>query len=263
MSVPEQMTRRTYGNPPVHEAILSLRFKREIPEKLLESAPEYLPLEVYGIPSRQNELTVQAAVGQGRSGFQADAKFGGWEFSADGRRWVTRVSRSDLSFHALRPGGWPYEGYPGWEEIRGRYVRLLSDARELFADQEIRRVGLRYVNRIAVPATDDINKWFAVTPAWPGILDSQEMRTFTYHAAFVSVQNHEHLSATVRLGNANVEESLPADLVGLILDVDIFNYRVDAAPSLGRAVDWFDEAHSVENQVFESCITDDLRSRFE
>jgi uncharacterized protein (TIGR04255 family) len=51
--------------------------------------------------------------------------------------------------------------------------------------------------------------------------------------------------------------------LGVILDIDVFNILATNAPTWSTADRWFEEAHSVENSIFEDVITDRLRAAFQ
>ena len=44
------------------------------------------------------------------------------------------------------------------------------------------------------------------------------------------------------------------DVLGVTLDIDVFNLWVRDAPDFDAVPEWFDRAHLFVNAVFESCI---------
>ena len=52
-------------------------------------------------------------------------------------------------------------------------------------------------------------------------------------------------------------------MLGVTLDIDVFNLWVRDAPDFDAVPEWFARAHLFENAVFESCIRDALAVQFQ
>lgn len=71
------------------------------------------------------------------------------------------------------------------------------------------------------------------------------------------------MSAAVRLAKIKTPaDVLPEGTFAVMLDIDVFNLLVRDAPAFGGVAEWLDEAHEVENAIFEGCITPKLRATF-
>jgi uncharacterized protein (TIGR04255 family) len=255
---------RRYANPPVHEVVLTLTFRDAIPAKELEGFPALL--SSLGLHSQRRDRA-EVAIELGPGGQQltrTSRAFAGWEFKNDGPTRVIRVDESSLSLHAVRPGPWPTGPYAGWATIRSEMLRVLGLVSSICEQRVLNRVGVRYLNRIAVPSGTDYRDWLTVT--WPGPAGVLAPYSFNLRQTWASIEGHEDLSATIGVARIEIPESetrLRALNSGVLLDIEVFNLFVHHAPSFADLSAWTARAHDVENVLFEGCITDALRSRLE
>jgi len=151
--------------------------------------------------------------------------------------------------------------YPGWE-VNGPWAfGVFRELAPIYSALGSRRAALRYLNRIAIPNHSDPQDWFAILPPAPRGLS--EPSAFQFAHTWDRVNAHNHLSVTVRLAKIAIEDvDLRKDHEGALLDIEVFTRRGEKAPSYDTLQQWFNEAHEVENSVFESCITSELGDRF-
>jgi len=250
-----------YRNPPVHEVILDVQFTTGLDEKPLRELRDRLA-KAFTKVEPLNVMQVQMTVGPGGQGFQTTAtQFGGWSFTDSPGDWVLQTSALALTFHLVRPGPWPAGPYVGWSKIYERYFGVHEVVRDLYAPLVPKRAGLRYLNRIAVPLGQDISAWLEFKLQAPKLL--HDLFTFNLRQTWARAGEHDDISATVGLAKIDIgDPTIAASNQGILLDIDLFNLWSEKAPSYERLPDWFDRAHQVENDIFESCITDALRERF-
>ena len=121
----------------------------------------------------------------------------------------------------------------------------------------IRRIGLRYINRIEIPGPNiEMEDYFLFYP-FVGPNLPQEHGSF-----IVGIQiPYEGARDVLRLQLANASaETL--DIVPVMLDLDYFLTKPGKV-SLAAISEWLEIAHNHVEEAFEACITDRLRQMFE
>ena len=94
----------------------------------------------------------------------AASQFAGWLARDEG--WVLQAGPTSLTLHLVRPGAWPAGKYMGWSAIYGRFVKLHESLGDVYGPLEIKRAGVRYLNRIAIPDVSTGGSGFIVLPPW-------------------------------------------------------------------------------------------------
>jgi len=252
--------RREYTNPPVFEVILDLQFQRSLDEKTLRELRGHLAPS-FPQADQQNLIQMVMQVGPAGQAFQDTAsQFGGWLFRDQG--WVLQTSPMALTLHSVRQGPWPTGAYVGWSVIYEKFLGLHTSLAGVYGSLGPKRAGVRYLNRIAIPKGEDISRWLGFTLRAPSLL--QELYTFNLRQTWARAGDSDDISATVGLAKIDIEDpTIAANHQGILLDIDVFNLWIPKAPSYAELPDWLRRAHEVENQIFEGCITDRLRERFD
>ena len=149
--------RRRYRNPPINEALCEFRFvpgpdwDLTIPGKLQAALGE----EYSGKPREQKAVQLDLQVQKGKpANLQYDEGLAKVQLlTKDGTRLVG-VGRDVLSVHMLRPyqDSSDTEG-GGWQEFAPRITTALEAYRKVAEPNGISRVGVRYINQIAIPGS--------------------------------------------------------------------------------------------------------------
>jgi uncharacterized protein (TIGR04255 family) len=251
---------RQYLAPPVHEVVFSLVFDSPVDRQVLEALPHLLESE---LPNRERRDVTAFGVTFGPGGQQVTAKkpeFDGWVFRDAAPTRVLVASRKQLTFHAVRPGEWPSGEYAGWQLIEPQLKEVLTLLREVYANCGVRRAGLRYLNRVAVPRESEFEDWFRIGFTAPTFL--RDPYAINLRQTWARIDSSDDLSATIGLATIEIPDpSLQSDHAGLLFDIEVFNLWVQHAPSYDELPAWFTRAHDVENDIFESSITEALRER--
>lgn len=256
------MTRRSYRNPPVHEVILDLQFDGSADLKLISDGHDHLERR-YGRSSPLSSYALKAVIrGSGPTGMEAQGEFLGWEFTSDPAAWILRAQANQLTLHSVRSENWPEGKYLGWEKIYEEWCALHSYLKGAYGSLQLRRAGLRYINRLAIPAESAVQDWLSYVPGKPDVLDDLYMFSMGY--TWASVGGKKEYSAGVRMGRVPVPDTVvEGTSSGVLLDIDIFNLVAEHAPQWDDAPQWFVEAHAFENSIFEAYVTDQARSAFD
>lgn len=166
--------------------------------------------------------------------------------SADGLNLV-QLTANFLVVNRLAP-------YPGWKEFFA--ATILSRGRDVcaMADLRIRRVGLRYINRITIPQQPFVwEDWFQMRLPIPSDLPSE-------HQGF-------HLEFQRRIGpNERMDTKIiavnpaPPGTTSVILDLDV----IWEGEPLGsdRLAEMLDRVHHPHRLAFESYLTEKVRKLF-
>ena len=239
-----------YKRPPIQEAVIELRFAQEVQADILgelqklnvENYPlPAIPNAMLGIEMRDNELRVeQRLVGLILTGQNGEEKQ-----TIGPRNFGVSVIGS----------------YPGWDKLVARFHRDRKNWERKVGRLLPSRLGIRYVNRIDVPAgdTDDID-WAIYLNTFVHLPD--EMRKGT-----INEQQMRYVGGPLGAGNwqltLSVAKTLPAILghQSLLLDIDIGTTQID---NMKNTVDsLLLEGHDIKNRLFEASITDVSRELFQ
>lgn len=239
-----------YPSPPVHEVILDVQLQESLDPKMLQRIPELLGGAWEATTVSQVELRPEGSrvVGEVFSHWQSEV--------ADACRWITRVFPDRLTLNSVRPGAWPSGDYVGWGVIEARWAQLVQALAEVFS-APIRRCGLRYVNKLAIPETSSVADCLRVRLDAPNIL--HKPLNFQFRQSWESIASFDDLGVNMTVALLPREQVPGPSRIGVLLDIDVFNFLVAKSPSWSSLPAWYSRAHAAENSVFESCISDVMR----
>lgn len=242
--------KQSYRNPPVVEALCELFFEGG---KWDDSTPDALYRGwATDFPVRRELKRVQAATtlspGDARTGvsesgarMQAVAAGGGQMLQAEPRLLVV---------NQLAP--YPVEGFDAWEPV---LRRALDDYARVCAPDAIRRIGIRYINKVELPVGTNVTEFFRVFPAFPSDLARASDDFFLRAEMPVKGENRRLL---LSMGVAPTSQP---DCRSFVLDLYFVSENSLARPFTGLAAD-VQVAHEIISDAFEACITDTARSHF-
>lgn len=154
--------------------------------------------------------------------------------------------------------------YGGYEPLREGFLELLDAVAGQYPGLRLRRLGLRYVNEIKLPETDagpDLGADFwehYVNPLLLGGLRFAANDGAMARHMCTTELNYGTDRATIRYGIFNSEYPKPNQRREFVLDVDTYCQQfLEPAAVPAR----LDDYHAAACQVFETAITDALRSR--
>lgn len=231
------VTSRRYKNPPVLEALCEIyfagtRWNPTIPGLFYSEIKDTYP----GIESKKTVVLEEAPT---REPFRV-------RFATAVKDRLVQVGPDVLVVNQLRP----YTQYPEW---KGVVLDMLDRYHRLVQPDAIARIGVRYLNRICVPAKPAVNmeEYFQLYPQLPSNLKA--------HGAFLlrmvlppRFQNHELL---VTFGSA--QEETPG-VAAFLLDIHD-RATVGGKLEQDQIADEIERIHDQVYAVFESSITQRLR----
>lgn len=246
MNLPTTVAHRAYPNAPITEAVIEILVDRGESASIapLESLANVWRDELPTSDKRmQSEMTM--SFGEGGESTHTLRVEGLRFFDSSGLR-IAQARIGGFAFARLAP-------YRGWDALRNDARRFWADYREVAQPLSVRRVGVRYINRIDLeqPVTD-LRSFLPMVPALEPGMPAQLSGFFQQ----VRMELPEE-GGSVTLQHARIQSPKPGH-ASFLLDIDVFR---DQACALDEAFIWgcIEELHELERQVFEACITDKVR----
>ncbi len=232
---------RKYANPPVLEAVCQFQFKETDPWDW--TVPGLIYDRIKGtFPVKRQENAIQISVTQGKP---AEAVSSGaitkMQFLREDSSALVQVQPHVLTVNQLKP-------YPEWPAFKALILEQLHVYTDVAKEQQLTRIGLRYINRIEIPAAKfELEQYFVALPSVPaGIPD-------TFGSFLMQVEiPHDDPSMTLRLAVGSLPPSA-ADQSAVMLDLDMVT---DQAPNIDGVAAWLDTAHDRLETVFDKSLTE-------
>jgi uncharacterized protein (TIGR04255 family) len=241
--------RRKYRNPPLVEAVAEFRFDPGGPWD--QTLPGLIYEELRdGFPQKEQVQMLQEELVTPRPG-QVEKHYAPVErlrlSRVDGTA-VVGLSPHYLSISRLPP-------YQEWEEFQPLIATAVEAYRRQAEPTGIVRAGLRAINRVTLENEPlELDEYFEFYP-YVGA------RLPTAHGPFICgiqipYEDHRDL-LRLQLADQPSDTGKPT----VLLDIDYF-LNVANAIDFAQWADWLENAHIRVRDVFEGCITDQLRERF-
>ena len=253
--------RRHYKNPPIEEALCEFRFAPgqdwdlTIPGKLQGALGDGYS----GKPREQKAMQVGLHVqdgkpanleyGEGLARVQLVAK--------DGTR-VVGVGRDVLSVHMLRP----YQNTAniqkgGWQEFEPRIATALDAYWNVAEPSGITQVGVRYINKIALPVVNSVRVEDYLNCAYLEINGLPER-----YANFVSRVEYIY-EDEIRLVLSYGLLGASPHVVDCLLDLDVIWQQNDVPIEREMSLEVAGDLHRRVGIAFETLVTDKARELFD
>lgn len=241
---------RRYKNPPIIEALCEFQFEPGPPWDLAIPGLVYEKVRD-NFPKRRQVRALETSLSAGPEGVEQQVRTTDRiQFLCEDERVLIQVGPNMLAVNHLRP-------YPTWPEFLPLIRRGFEAYCEAASPEGIRRIGLRYINRIEIPGQCiELENYFEFRP-FVGPQLPQDFGPFIVGIQVPYEDSRDILR--LQLANASVET---LDTVAVMLDLDYFLARPGELP-LDNIFEWVDVAHSRVEEAFEACITDRLRKMFE
>lgn len=252
------MDRRRYKNPPIEEAVCDFQFAPgtdwdpTMPGRLFEKLKG-----TYNEKPREQqfvEAQVQSATAKGNPTVSLQHRFGKTrvQLVAEKGTRLVGISEDQLSVHMLRP-------YTMWEDFRPRIMQALGAYREIATPEGMTRLGLRYINRIAINQSEpNLEDYFQIPPKFPKVDPPTRI------LAFFNRKETEFLDKPIRIivTFADVEPR-QSESSSYLLDIDIIWIRTDDPIPLDEIPEVMEDMKNRHRDVFESLVTDTSRRLFD
>ncbi|MCI0504758.1 MAG: TIGR04255 family protein [Gammaproteobacteria bacterium] len=243
----------TLKNPPIIEALLEIRFNPNKDIKIskleefansLTNYPNKKPVE-----SQRFEFMYLKEAGQQH---KFDAHPSGFKMhNAQNNRIV--IGEIDKLVVSFLP---PYESWPSLKDttrdIFNKYIGFVPQT-------QISRIGMRYINKLKLPLTDDFNFQNYITTFQPLPKYNDELpNKLAKFETFVVVPLEDiGCTSTIRQVTLDAEEETPGPAyLPFILDVDIFQIKLQEDIKGNDIWETFNKMREKRNAIFFGSLTD-------
>lgn len=231
---------------PITEALIDLRV--DLPEDISLERLGTMHEEVSAdYPNKRDRIEHHAALRLTRSeGAQLahqSYKVNGFVFeSVDGTQ-VVQARLDGFTFNRLKP-------YETWEHLRDEARALWNTYEHLAKPTRIKRIALRYINKIELPLPmGDFGDWLQTLPAIDPRLPQQ---IAGYFMRLLISFEEQGISAilTQTIEPVTTKEHLP-----IVFDIDVFQEDPDSS-SLESMWSRFEVLRDVKNEIFFNSVTE-------
>jgi uncharacterized protein (TIGR04255 family) len=199
----------------------------------------------------RHELELETEGGKPPSQKLHDLGWKGLRFRSTDEKHIAQFNREGFIFSRLEP-------YSNWEQLSSEGLRLWSIFKELARPVEIHRLGLRFINRIPLPAGEfRFEDYIQPAPVSPAGMDLP-FYGFMQHET-LAVPGHPYAITVIR--TIQLPQSSGGSGVALILDLDVFTtqgVRLDEAVMIHH----MNEMRWLKNKAFHGSVTDKARELF-
>jgi uncharacterized protein (TIGR04255 family) len=247
------MSEQPYKKPPITEAVIELRFAAAIEvddiTKVRAALKSLYPLQqpIRGIEVR---LNVPPSGQQGVTTAHPIETHGN-RLSTEDQTQIVLVWPSQFVFSQLAP-------YPGWDVFFERFCGDWGVWKRTLGYRKITRIGVRYINRIDIPATVPLiqhEEYLNIYPRLPAEFDA-----VTAYSVVAQLPVSD-IGCMLTLNSS----SAPSPLLGhaaFIVDQDIAK-EVDPPQNDDGIYALLNQIRAKKNEVFEACIKPRARELFE
>lgn len=243
---------KEYLNPPIIEAICEIRLNSKTnwdmtyPGLLYEKIKADFPIK------EQSSSFFPETDHINTQGLQKFTQREFISFYTNDRKCFIRLSPNLISIHCLKP-------YPSWNRFKPLVELIFQKFAEIVGAVGIQRIGLRYINSIEIPGEEgkgiNLDHYFHFRPHLGNNLP-QNINGFIIGCTLPFFENRDFCKTQLTQALSETPEK------GVfLLDLDYFPSKVQDF-SMEQATGWVETAHEKIGEVFEGCITDQLRSIF-
>ena len=245
--------RRIYEAPPIREAICEFRFAGTAQWSIRAqlAIAEAVSGDYHGEPELRFQAGFDVAAPTGPVGIHVKEPVLQLQFSnaTDTRKLL--VGPTSLSVHVHRP-------YKSWEEYRPFIKSAAEGYQSVFNPTGVARIGLRYINEMTIPQQDVVISEFL-----NGIPEYAEPLSRIITTGFVARLEGIEPDSQARIIQTIGRSPAADGQIGLVLDIDAIKEWPTDLPTIKDALAHLDGLRDLEREVFESTITDKLRSTFD
>lgn len=234
-----------YANPPLVEALCQFQFEPSkpwdftVPGLLYARVGDEFP-DTQDQPSLQFDLQFdQPAIPQ------VSANTGAMQFFRRDRTALLQLRPDVLIINQLPK-------YPRWEMFRDLILRSLDHYQMVAKPVAILQMQMRYINRLDIPASHDLNELTRYCTAIPGVPASLTQGVASRFSQRVEIIMPEAYGVLVL--QSGVVPSETSGKFGLLLDLE-FASAFAKPVALDTAAEWIGRAHDDVKRAFQACYT--------
>lgn len=239
---------------PIVEAVIEVRARAEAPweeraitehlKTRLSEYPNVLSGRAVQFRMEIAQPSVQVAPAAPTEQVVQDMGWRGLRCESADKRHVAQFNRDGFVFSRLAP-------YESWDQFQREGLRLWQLHKELAQPVEVQRLGLRFINRIAMPQEVPHLQWQDYLETPPRLPRGMDL-------SFAGFLHHDTLTVPAYPYGINFTQTVQPpqgqEAAGLILDIDVFTtqpFNLDQGVLEQRLA----EMRWLKNKVFFGSIT--------
>jgi uncharacterized protein (TIGR04255 family) len=237
-----------YENPPIQEALLDIQ---------VEYSPDFSAAYLESIPHQISDLLpikepmASVSVDMSPEGSSVSQGIDGYMFkSRDGEK-ILQLTVRGFTYSKIK-------NYTSWEDFILEAEALWTAYRNHANPVKVKRLGVRYINRINIPLLDgkdfNVRDYFNIYPTF----DTDESSVESFYR--IVYQHSENTCIVTQVMNPSLDT---ATSKGSILDIDAFReVSIAADNSLSNLTDILSTIRTTKNKYFKSAITSNTEELF-
>jgi uncharacterized protein (TIGR04255 family) len=239
---------KIYRNAPIIEALVEFQFTSQqwdwtVPGLMYERLERSFPKK-----RQQNVLQVEMQAEAAQIAQKVKGGIARMQFVREDDKALIQVGPDLLAVNYLKP-------YPNWATFGAQILQALSMYREIAAPTGLKRIGLRYINRVEIPQPRvEIEEYFHIFPKIPM---PQDMSAFLMRVEVPLTAANGLLVITM----GSTPSGQP-ECSAFILELGFSTVQAESL-ALESSSAWIEGAHMQIENAFEACITDKARVVFE
>jgi uncharacterized protein (TIGR04255 family) len=248
---------KTYKNPPVLEAVCEFRFILEnqySPEQVsafYSKIKDAFPVSKKGkMHQLQFKIEADKTPEENKQSFNQD--FHEFEqYLSEDEKYSVQLDGGRLSIHRIKP-------YTAWSDFLPRIQNVYRSYVEIFSPKQLMRLGLRYVNEVALPADGfSFADYFTLKASLPSLEENSQKSIF-----LGSVFEQENGRDAIKVQFAEKQTMGPTpETRAFMLDFDYF--LVTPVVAFDAIDAWLEKAHTNLDGVFEGMVTEKTKGLFD
>lgn len=242
------------NNDPITEAILDIQ--TTLPQgydfKQLESIYEGIKNE---FPKKQIAIKYEALIefkGEQKPSSKFKKEENGFLFTSNDTKKILQLRLDGFTFNKIK-------SYDNWESFKGEAKHYWDIYTKLTEPLKIKRIALRYINRIEIPeGQPDLREYIVMLPNIPDNIP-QTYSDFFLRMALYDQDTKNRVNIIETIDNKAQTESM----VPFILDIDVFKNEDLGISNDKKLWQFFDEIRGLKNDIFFNIITNKCKALFD
>jgi uncharacterized protein (TIGR04255 family) len=235
-------------NPPIREAIVEVRILPVSIDGWAQRIRSALGNEFPTI-NEQRQLRVSATFAMGSeppTAKQSDLGVQSYILQDTSKLIAAQFRNDGFALSVLPP-------YPGWNKIAPIATHIWSEYLKLAGVVSVKRVGLRFINRVSIPLTPDydLDQFLRGAPRIPEKLP-QVFQDFIVRV--VAVADSE--GRLVSIAQSLTPPSSPTSAVDVVIDIDAFSTPEVPSFRIENIAGEFESLRAIKNAAFFGSVTD-------
>jgi uncharacterized protein (TIGR04255 family) len=240
---------RQYDHPPLIEAVCEYRFNSDAWDWTL---PGLIFQEVGQEFCKKREVAAALRFGH-PAGPRIDAGLAKMQFLREDESALLQLSPNTLAINHVAV-------YPGWEKVKAELLEQLDIYREIANPASLKRIGLRYINRIVVDLDHiDVTRHFVTFPGYPKLSEEALLDSLNVQASLRFSSPPVQLNFTLT-DRAVSQAGSVSDAKTYIFDLDAFAADGEV-PELDDVASWLESAHKRLEDFFDASFSDEVHEQ--